>query len=79
MRDDREQTELRRTSADSDKLIAESHKFAAEQQKLFAEEHKRDHSSLRGWLAPALAIAGVIIGALLFGAPSFIARLIGHG
>ncbi len=62
---------LRRMNAESDKfvaeqrkLIAESEKFAVEQRKLNAEARKFDRDR---WLAPSLAVAGLLGGVATIG------------
>jgi hypothetical protein len=52
---------IRRDIAESEKLVAERQKRAAEQEKLFAEALKFGRER---WLAPVIAIGGLILGGL---------------
>jgi hypothetical protein len=52
---------IRRDIAQSEKLIAERQKLSAEQEKLYAEALKLGRER---WLAPVIAIGGLIVGGL---------------
>jgi hypothetical protein len=70
-----------RDTAEATKLRQESNKFIAEQQKLFAEQLKLGAEQQKlnrdRWLAPWLAIAGLVGGVLAIA--NFIARAFGVG